>query len=125
MTTDNRSQNAPDSSVTFINVFEVDAEHVDAFIAQWEKRAALMRTKPGFIDSRLHRARSSDSRFQLVNVAHWESQEDWEAATADPGFEERARAAREDTQRPITASPALYDVAVTLTAPTAGQDRTR
>ncbi|WP_431042236.1 antibiotic biosynthesis monooxygenase family protein [Streptomyces sp. P1-3] len=112
MTIESQPVNAPGSSVTFINIFEVAAEHLDAFIAQWEQRAALMSTKPGFLDSRLHRARSSETRFQLVNVSHWESREAWEAATADTEFRERTRAAGEDPQTPITSSPGLYDVAV-------------
>jgi heme-degrading monooxygenase HmoA len=119
MTKESQSVTRSDSSVTFINVFEIDADHVDAFMAQWQQRAALMSGKPGFLDTRLHRARSSDDRFQLVNVAHWESQEAWEAATADPEFGARTRAAREDQQSPITVNPALYDVTVEFTAPKA------
>ncbi|MEV6202700.1 FAD-binding protein [Streptomyces sp. NPDC051771] len=114
-----RPVDTPGSSVTFINVFEVSAEHLDAFVAQWEQRAALMSTKPGFLDSRLHRARSSSTRFQLVNVAHWESREAWEAATSDDDFRRRTRAAQNDPQAQITSSPGLYDVAVefSTTAP--------
>ncbi|WP_407549056.1 antibiotic biosynthesis monooxygenase family protein [Streptomyces sp. Pv4-95] len=123
MVTDSRPATPENSSVTFINVFEVAAEHVDAFVARWERRAALMSTKPGFLDTRLHRARASDSRFQLVNVAHWESQEAWEAATADPDFRERTRAAREDERLPVTASPSLYDVAVEFVAEAGGPGR--
>ncbi|MFJ6747962.1 MULTISPECIES: antibiotic biosynthesis monooxygenase family protein [unclassified Streptomyces] len=118
MTKESQSVTAADSSVTFINVFEIAADRVEAFMAQWQERAALMSTKPGFIDTRLHRARSSDDRFQLVNVAHWESQEAWEAATADPEFTARTRAAREGQEAPITVNPSLYDVAVEFTAPT-------
>ncbi|MFF8281624.1 antibiotic biosynthesis monooxygenase family protein [Streptomyces albus] len=121
MATSNSQAGADGSPVTFINVFEIDAGHVDAFVAQWEKHAALMRDKPGFIDSRLHRARSSQTRYQLVNVAHWESQEAWEAATADQEFQDRTRAARDDASTPITASPALYDVAVEFSATTEAQ----
>ncbi|MET7795559.1 antibiotic biosynthesis monooxygenase family protein [Streptomyces decoyicus] len=116
MPMDSQPVNAPDSSVTFINIFEIAAEHVDAFVTQWEQRAALLSTKPGFLDSQLHRARSSQSRFQLVNVSHWESQEAWEAATADTEFQERTRAAREAPQTPITSSPGLYDVAAEFSA---------
>ncbi|MFF4606917.1 antibiotic biosynthesis monooxygenase family protein [Streptomyces sp. NPDC001339] len=116
MTMDSRPVNAPESSVTFINIFDIAADQVDAFVTQWEQRAALMKTKPGFLDSRLHRACSSQTRFQLVNVSHWESQEAWEAATADTEFQERTRAAREDVQTPITSSPGLYDVAVEFSA---------
>ena len=50
------SQPTTNSPITLINVFEVPTEHVDAFIAGWAERAALMSTKPGFLDTRLHRA---------------------------------------------------------------------
>ncbi|MGW2635185.1 antibiotic biosynthesis monooxygenase family protein [Streptomyces chattanoogensis] len=116
MTTDSQPANLPGTAVTFINIFEISAEHLDAFIAQWEQRATLMSNKPGFIDSRLHRARSTETRFQLVNVAHWESREAWEAATADPEFGNRTRAAQDDPQTQITSSPGLYDIAVEFSA---------
>ncbi|MGW6564934.1 antibiotic biosynthesis monooxygenase family protein [Streptomyces sp. NPDC054975] len=112
MTKDSRPANEPGNAVTFINIFEISAEHVDAFTAQWEQRAALMSSKCGFIDSRLLRARSSKTRFQLVNVSHWESREAWEAATVDPEFHQRAQAAQDDLQTRITPNAGLYDVAV-------------
>lgn len=107
----------PDSSVTFINVFEIDAEDVEAFVGKWEERARLMRDKPGFIDSRMHRSRATETRFQLVNVSHWESQEAWEAATADPDFTSRTDAAPRRTSRPVTPNAGVYDVVVDLSAP--------
>ncbi|MGW4050212.1 antibiotic biosynthesis monooxygenase family protein [Streptomyces sp. NPDC004779] len=113
MTAESRPEN---TSVTFINIFEISAEHVDAFVAQWEQRAALLSTKPGFLDFRLHRARSSETRFQLVNVSHWESREAWEAATGDPEFRERVHAAQGDPLTPVTSSRGLYDVAVGFSA---------
>jgi hypothetical protein len=39
------SQAAGHAAITLINVFEIPAEHVDVFIAQWRERAALMTTK--------------------------------------------------------------------------------
>ncbi|MFE6855189.1 antibiotic biosynthesis monooxygenase family protein [Streptomyces sp. NPDC057674] len=119
MTTETQRNEAPDSSDSsvFINVFEIDAAELDEFVVNWEQRALLMREKPGFIDSRMHRARSSSSRFQLVNVSHWESQEAWEAATADPDFASRTQSAREQTKQPITPNPGVYYVVVELTAP--------
>jgi heme-degrading monooxygenase HmoA len=105
------------SPVTLINVFEVPAGHVETFIAQWRERAALMSTKPGFLDTRLHRALSSESRFQLVNVAHWESAEALRTASADPEFQRRARAAAGDPRVPISANPAEYEVAVEFDGP--------
>lgn len=116
MTTENQrpgNASAP-SPVTFINIFEIAPEDVDAFAEKWEQRAAIMSEKPGFIDTRLHRAQSPDGRFQLVNVAHWESQEAWETAGADPAFANRANAARDSKETPVTANPGLYDVVVTF-----------
>jgi heme oxygenase (mycobilin-producing) len=98
--------------VTLINVFEVPAEHVEVFIAQWRERAALMSTKPGVLDSRLHRALSAQSRFQLVNVARWENRAALQAAQADPEFQERIRAATADPRAAVSANPAEYEVAV-------------
>ena len=111
------SQSANNSPVTLINVFEVPTEHVDVFIAQWRERAALMSTKPGFLHSRLHRALSTQARFQLVNVAHWESREAWQAATADTEFQERISAVAADPHVPISANPALYQIAVEFSGP--------
>jgi heme oxygenase (mycobilin-producing) len=111
------SQPANNSPVTLINVFEVPTEHVEVFIAGWRGRAALMSTKPGFVDTRLHRALSPQTRFQLVNVAHWESREAMEAATADPEFQRRISAAIAEPRVPIAANPALYQVAVEFRGP--------
>jgi heme-degrading monooxygenase HmoA len=120
----NQDSQPANSPVTLINVFEVPTEHVDAFVAQWRERAALMRTKPGFLDTRLHRALSSQARLQLVNVAHWESREAWQAATADPEFQQRARAATADPRVPISANPAIYQVAVEFSGPAPDDQRT-
>lgn len=117
------SQPANDSPVTLINVFEVPVEQVAVVIAQWRERAALLRAKPGFLDTRLHRALSSQARFQLVNVAHWQSREALQAATAAPQFQERIRAVTADPQVPISAHPALYQVAVELSRPAPDQRR--
>lgn len=95
-----------DDGVTFINVFEIPAEQIDGFIEQWRERAKLMRDAPGFRDVRLHRALLPDTRFQLVNVAHWDSVEACEAAGANPTV-----VASVDTARTVaSANPALYQV---------------
>jgi heme oxygenase (mycobilin-producing) len=119
----NQDSQPANSPVTLINVFEVPAEHVDVFVAQWRERAALMRTKPGFLDTRLHHALSSQARFQLVNVAHWESREALQAATADPEFQGRITAVIADPQVPISANPAMYQVAVEFSGPAPDEPR--
>lgn len=116
--------------VTLINVFEIPAEQVDAFIEGWAERAKIMSTHPGFRDTRLHRALSPEGRFQLVNVAHWDSAESYAAARADDEFQasraatvadlhdrgvdvafgqgEKARAVRQGPR--VVANPQLYRV---------------
>jgi heme oxygenase (mycobilin-producing) len=98
--------------VTFINVFEVPVEQIDTFIAHWRELAKIMSAAPGFRDVRLHRALSSQTRFQMINVANWESPKAWEAATANSEFQEGLRALTEDTEVQISANPALYEVVV-------------
>jgi len=101
---------ADDPGVTLINVVEMPADQVDNFMAGWKKRADIMSTLPGFRDYALHRALLPDSRFQLVNVAHWDSREAFEAAIADPEFLSLREAAQREIDFGVTASPALYGV---------------
>jgi heme oxygenase (mycobilin-producing) len=96
--------------VTFINVFEVPVEQIDTFIAHWRELAKIMSTAPGFRGLRLHRALSPRTRFQIINVANWESPQAWEVATANPEFQDGLRALAEDTEVQISANPALYEV---------------
>lgn len=52
---------ATDAPVALVNVFEIPAEHVDTFIADWQIRADFTSRQPGFRDYRLHRAVLPDS----------------------------------------------------------------
>ncbi|QFU87078.1 antibiotic biosynthesis monooxygenase [Amycolatopsis sp. YIM 10] len=95
--------------VTFINVFEISADRVDEFVDHWRERAELLQDAPGFRDVRLHRALLPDSRFQLVNVAHWDSEQDWLAATQNHG---RFQSSVAEAAQVATPNPALYEVVV-------------
>src|SRR2546423_7825321 len=92
-----------DAPVTLINVFEIDATNVESFMEGWRERAEFMSTQPGFRSFRLHRALSPDSRFQLVNVAEWDSLEALRAATSDERFQASARESMEKVD--VTAHP--------------------
>lgn len=100
------AQHRPAEGVTFVNAIELPTERVDEFVAQWRERAALMRSAPGFRDVRLHRAILPDSRFQLVNIAHWDSVEACEAAGLNP----TVVASVDDAREIASAQPALYRV---------------
>lgn len=98
--------------LTFINVFEIPSDKVDAFLPGWEERARIMSSMPGFGGYKMHRALSGDSRFQLVVVGHWESSEALDAAIANPDFQTRMRALEEDSNVTFSNDAALYQVAL-------------
>jgi heme-degrading monooxygenase HmoA len=100
-------------TVTLINAFEIDLEQVESFLQDWRERAEFMSKQPGFRSFRLHRALSPESRFQLVNVAEWDSVDALQAATAQDYFQQSVRRAMQDFA--VTAHPALYRVAVDIT----------
>jgi heme-degrading monooxygenase HmoA len=106
-----------DGPVTMINVFEVPVEQVEKFIAWWRTRAEIMAAAPGFRDARLHRAASPQARFQLVNVAHWDSKAAHDKASANGAAQDILRALREDPEMQVSANPATYEVVVELGEP--------
>lgn len=99
--------------VTFINVFEVPPDQLDEFFADWTKRAEFMSRQPGFRSYRLHRALSGESRFQLINVAEWDSAEALQTAVADPEFQAGIRGAAERFD--VQGFPGLFRVAAEFT----------
>jgi len=66
--------------ITLIVVFEVPAESVEHFMADWKTDKDFMMRQPGFSDGALYHSSHSDARFRYVNVAHWKSENDWKAA---------------------------------------------
>jgi len=66
--------------VTLINAFEIPADRVEVTIAFWEKARDFLQQQPGYITTSLHQALDPGAKFQLVNVAKWESPEAYQAA---------------------------------------------
>jgi heme-degrading monooxygenase HmoA len=71
---------SPKEPVTLINAFEVPADQVETTIEGWRSARAFLETQPGYIETQLHRSIMPKARFQLVNVARWESADDYAAA---------------------------------------------
>ena len=91
-------------TVILINPFEVPEGTADEdFLRGWERAANYMREQPGFVGTRLHRALAPDARFRFVNVAEWESPQDFQAAVSSEQFREIAKGAG-------PGSPALYEI---------------
>jgi hypothetical protein len=68
--------------VTLINVFEVPPGRIEETIRYWEASRDFLARQPGYVSTRLHQAIAPDTRFQLINVAVWESPSAFAAATA-------------------------------------------
>ena len=88
-------------SVTLINLFEVPPGDDDDFIANWERARDHLSRRPGYLDTKLHRAIQPTADFRFVNVAHWASADAFQAAITDPAF-------RAAAPLPYPAYPALY-----------------
>jgi heme oxygenase (mycobilin-producing) len=101
-----------DSAVTFINVIDLPAEQVDTFLEGWRERADFMRHQPGFREYVLYRAVLPNSRFQLINIARWDSREAFESAIADPTFRDQIQALNDNPDVHVTPNPGLYQVAL-------------
>jgi len=100
--------------ITLINVFEIRHDDVELFVQEWQERAQFLGRQPGFRSLRLHRALTPDSRFQLVNVAEWDSAEALNAATAQDFFQQRTHRSTQDFA--VAAHPALYRIVIEATA---------
>jgi heme-degrading monooxygenase HmoA len=93
-------------SVILVNCFEVPAGGESEFFSLWEQVNNYMRSKPGYLQHKLHRSLAPDAPYRFVNVAEWASTEGFQAAH-DAGFHALV-------SQPIWANfrstPALYEV---------------
>lgn len=91
--------------LVLINLFSLPPEEVDGFVAAWESNIAPASQAPGFRGTRLHRAIDPNAPFPIVNIARWDSVEDWEAT-----IREHFAPPSGSGQRAPRARPALYTV---------------
>jgi heme-degrading monooxygenase HmoA len=99
-----RKEQSEMTNFILINPFEVpEGVDDDRFLEGWGRAADFMRSQPGFVESQLHRAVSPNPRFRFVNVAKWESPQDFQAAVRSPEFQAMAASAPPNY-------PALYEV---------------
>ena len=71
--------------VILVNTFKVAPEDIDELLQAWAADAALLKSKPGFISTQLHRGIAGSSVF--LNTAVWESVEAFRNAFGDPMFQ--------------------------------------
>lgn len=93
------------AEIVLINTFEVPQGQRAAAVSAWEAARDFLALQPGYISTALHGAVTPNARFELVNVARWESREAFVAAT------QAMRAAGVFVPpEGVVATPALYSV---------------
>jgi heme-degrading monooxygenase HmoA len=70
--------------VVLVNVFTLDKNDEQSFLATWQDDAAFMKRQPGFISTQLHRAIGDSPTY--LNYAVWESNAHFRAAFTHPEF---------------------------------------
>ena len=70
--------------VILVNTFHVAPGDADSLLKAWAADAAVLKAKPGFISTQLHRGVAGSSTF--LNVAVWESVEAFRGAFGVPEF---------------------------------------
>ena len=80
-----QQMSSAEGPVVLVNIFKVAPEEADALLDAWAVDAGLLKTKPGFISTQLHRGIAGSSTF--FNYAVWESVEAFRNAFADPAFQ--------------------------------------
>ena len=93
--------------VILINPFEVPVGGEEQFFKVWNKAAEQMRQSPGCISTELHQSLDPQAKFRFVNVAHWESAQHYQAASANEAIQKLR------TEMPFHFYPALYQVVYT------------
>jgi heme-degrading monooxygenase HmoA len=101
VTSEQRLSNGTSSSVTLINLFEVEPDEDEQFIAGWQAAREQLNRRPGYLDTTLHRAIQPDVDFRFVNVAHWASADAFQAAITNRAF-------RAVAHLPYPGNPSLY-----------------
>lgn len=72
--------------VTLINGFHVPAGRDVEFRELWGRTSKYFIARPGFVSLRLHRAVNDDAPYRWVNVAVWETEQDFRAAHGTAEF---------------------------------------
>lgn len=91
--------------ITFVNQFAVPEGRDEEFLDLWTQVNAYLAPKAGYVDHALHRSLDPGASHRYVNLAHWDSVDDWRAAH-DEGFRGLVQ---QPQWRDFPSQPAVYD----------------
>src|SRR2546426_11852444 len=73
-------------AVVLINAFEVPSGEDESFLVGWERAHDFLLSQHGFRTSQLHKSTETSADFRYVNVAVWDSEDAFLAATSRTEF---------------------------------------
>jgi heme-degrading monooxygenase HmoA len=94
------------AEIVFINCFEVPVGREEAFLRLWEQIDSFMCRQPGFRWRRLHRSLDPGAKLRYVNVAGWDSEDQFDRAHGEEFHQMQSQFAWVE----FPALPALYTV---------------
>lgn len=78
---ENKMKTENKNHTVLINPFEVPERKLEASIKYWEDCRDFLKTQPGYVSTKLHKSIKEGSKFELINVAVWESPKAFMEAT--------------------------------------------
>ncbi|MEQ6124034.1 antibiotic biosynthesis monooxygenase family protein [Pseudotenacibaculum sp. MALMAid0570] len=91
--------------VILINPFEVPEGKLEESIQYWEACRDFLKKEPGYISTKLHQSLKSNTKFELINVAVWESAKAFTEAS-----QKMAKELGVPPTEGLKANPSLYTV---------------
>lgn len=61
------------AQIILINPFEVPKGKLEESVKYWEACRDFLKKQPGYISTKLHQSIKDNAKFELINVAVWES----------------------------------------------------
>jgi heme-degrading monooxygenase HmoA len=94
-----------EAKVILINLFEVPQGKEKEAISMWETARDFLKTQPGYITTQLHEAFDEASQFKLINIAEWDSIDNFKKAT-----EAMNKSGKVPMVEGVKGNPSLYKV---------------
>ena len=91
--------------IILINPFEVPEGKLEESVRYWEACRDFLKNQPGYISTELHKSIQEDARFELINVAIWESPEAFKKAS-----HKMAKELGVPPTEGLKANPSLYTI---------------
>lgn len=91
--------------IILINPFEVPSGKLEESVIYWEACRDFLKKQPGYISTKLHKSIKDDAKFELINVAEWESPKAFTEAS-----QKMAKELGVPPTEGLKANPSLYTI---------------